>query len=142
MMETLWHERHLTREKLIIRVEMMLGRGCFGAHPEATFRSDFEVVRQAFKEQGLLLGYSRKRACPGYYVVGQGRVSEELSRTIQAAIAELDDKQIENIKKLSPVEKTRLGISITDAAIANARFVMNKRFPELSNQEINQLIFE
>jgi hypothetical protein len=52
LLEVLWHERYLTREQLIARLELKLGKNCFGASAwKDNFYRDMRVVKQAFKRQ-------------------------------------------------------------------------------------------
>src|SRR5690349_21320648 len=68
LLEILWDERYLTRSQLIARVELRLGKNCFGISAwEDTFYRDMRFVKQAFDMTGYQLLYSRKQARPGYY---------------------------------------------------------------------------
>ena len=52
MLRLIWQEAYHRREGLIIRIEDLLGRGCFGPSPQTTFQRDIAVVRQALREAG------------------------------------------------------------------------------------------
>jgi len=53
LLEILWNERYLTRVQLIARVELRLGKNCFGASAwEDTFYRDMRLVKQAFETAG------------------------------------------------------------------------------------------
>ena len=46
LLEILWHERYLTRAQLIARVELRLGRACFGLSAwQDTFYRDLRIVK-------------------------------------------------------------------------------------------------
>ena len=48
LLEILWHERYLTREQLIVRVEFQLGRNCFGFSAwEDNFYRDLRIIKRA-----------------------------------------------------------------------------------------------
>ena len=56
LLEILWNERYLTRAQLIARVELRLGKNCFGASAwEDTFYRDMRLVKQAFETAGYRL---------------------------------------------------------------------------------------
>src|SRR5215217_7508914 len=72
LLEILLNERYLTRSQLIARVELRLGKNCFGVSAwEDTFYRDMHFVKQAFKAAGYRLLYSRKKEQLGYYLEGQ-----------------------------------------------------------------------
>ena len=69
LLETLWNERYLTRSQLIARVELRLGKKCFGISAwEDTFYRDMRFVKQAFEAAGYRLLYSRNKKQAGYYL--------------------------------------------------------------------------
>jgi hypothetical protein len=62
LLEILWNERYLTRSQLIARVELRLGKNCFGISArEDTFYRDMRFVKQAFEAAGYRLRYSRNK---------------------------------------------------------------------------------
>src|SRR3990172_10446315 len=68
LLEILWNERYLTRAQLIARVELRLGKNCFGVSAwEDTFYRDMRFVKKAFEAAGYRLLYSRNKQQPGYY---------------------------------------------------------------------------
>ena len=72
LVEILWIERYLTRAQLIARVELGLGKNCFGISAwEDTFYRDIRVVKQAFEAAGYRLLHSRNKQQPGYFLDGQ-----------------------------------------------------------------------
>src|SRR5215211_3578606 len=71
LLEILWNERYLTRSQLIARVELQLGKKCFGVSAwEDTFYRDMRFVKQAFEAAGNRLLYSRQKEQLGYYLDG------------------------------------------------------------------------
>jgi hypothetical protein len=53
LLNVLQHERYLTREQLIIRVEGGLGKGCFGDTAWIdTFFRDMQIVKRALRAAG------------------------------------------------------------------------------------------
>src|ERR1044071_7871733 len=69
LLEILWNERFLTRLQLISRVELRLGKNCFGVSAwEDTFYRDMRFVKQAFEAAGYRLLYGRNKQQPGYYL--------------------------------------------------------------------------
>jgi hypothetical protein len=62
LLEILWNERYLTRAQLIARVELRLGKNCFGISAwEDTLYRDMRIVKQAFEAAGYRLLYSRNQ---------------------------------------------------------------------------------
>ena len=81
LLDLLWHERFLTRAQLIARVELKLGRDCFGKSAwEDNFYRDMRVVKQAFHAAGFHLAFSRGERRAGYYLLDQPPLSPELSQ--------------------------------------------------------------
>src|SRR5215210_3558159 len=78
LLEILWNERYLTRAQLIARVELRLGKNCFGISAwEDTFYRDMRFVKQALEAAGYHLLFSRNKQQPGYYLAGQPALSSE-----------------------------------------------------------------
>jgi hypothetical protein len=105
LLRLIWQEAYLTREGLITRVEALLGQGCFGPSPPATFYRDIAAVRQALAEAGHRLAYSRRPARTGYYVEGRPLLDERLQRLIAGAVAEVDPEQITIYRQLAPAQR-------------------------------------
>jgi hypothetical protein len=62
LLEILWNERYLTRSQLIARVELRLGKNCFGVSAwEDIFYRDMSIVKQAFEAACYQLLYSRNK---------------------------------------------------------------------------------
>ncbi|MEM5774862.1 MAG: hypothetical protein AAGU05_07650, partial [Anaerolineaceae bacterium] len=77
--EILWHERYLSRENLMERVEQRLGVGCFGDSAwEDTFNRDMQAVKEAFSRCEEALAFSRTKGQAGYYLRGQAALHEEI----------------------------------------------------------------
>lgn len=115
LLDILWGERFLTREQLIDRVEMRLGKGTFGAKSwDETFFRDMRFVKQAFSQSGNVLRYSRSIKSPGYYLEDTSRLHEELSQAIHGALGELDRRQLAVIRNLSPAQKFFQAVSMID----------------------------
>ncbi|HXQ32398.1 MAG TPA: hypothetical protein VN843_00115, partial [Anaerolineales bacterium] len=84
MLEILWNERYLTRAQLIARVELRLGKNCFGISVwEDTFYRDMRFVKQAFEGAGHRLLYSRNKKQPGYYLEGQSALSADIKQVLK-----------------------------------------------------------
>jgi hypothetical protein len=139
LLEILWHERYLTREQLIARVEIRLGKNCFGASAweDNTYR-DMRVVKQAFQAAGQRLLYSRSRERPGYYLLGQPPLSPELRQVLAGSVAEVDARQIEIYQRLSPAERFRQGCSISDTARQVVAYRIRQENPGLDPAEANR----
>src|SRR5215208_6679490 len=87
----LWNERYLTRSQLIARVEIRLGKDCFGiAAWQDTFFRDMRFVKQAFEAASYRLLYSRNKQQPGYYLAGQPALSSEFKQVLMGSAAEVD----------------------------------------------------
>lgn len=143
LVKILLHERYLTRQQLIVRVEGLLGKGCFGASAwQNVFFRDMQTVKKALKAAGYQLAYSRSPVRPGYYLHGQPAVSAELYKTLKQIISEIDPNQIKIISKLTPAERYFLGSSITDAALSAVTFVTQQRHPNLTLKEASFLAIQ
>jgi hypothetical protein len=117
LVNILLRERYLTRPQLTVRIEGLLGRGCFGAAAwEDTFYRDMRIVKKALQAAGYRLKYSRRAGRPGYYLHQQPPISAELAATLAHSAAEVDPAQIRIWRIMPPAERFRLGCSITDAA--------------------------
>ena len=117
LVKILLHERYLSREQLIVRVEGLLGKGCFGCGAwEDIFYRDMHIVKKALQAAGYRLKYSRKASRPGYYLDQQPAASAELAEILAHSVAEVDQAQIRIWRQMPPAERFRLGCSITDAA--------------------------
>ena len=143
LLHILWNERFLTRSQLIARVEYQLGRNCFGVSAwEDTFFRDVRVVKQAFHAAGLVLEYSRKKEQRGYAVQGQEALSLEFKRMIQAGAAEVDQRQIDIYRKLSPAARFKQGSAISDTARNVVAYRIRQENPELTLQEAQKLALQ
>jgi hypothetical protein len=115
LLEILWHERRLTREQLIARIEYRLGPGCFGAKTwQENFYRDMRFVRQAFADAGYTLKYSRSAGASGYYLAGEANLHADVQRAIRGALAELDEKQLRIYRRLPPTQKFSQAASMID----------------------------
>jgi len=115
LLEILWGERYLKREQLVERVEMVLGKGCFGAKAwQEVFFRDMRFVKQAFAQAGAILKYSRSNKVPGYYLENSLPLHHEIRQEIQGALKELDKQQLAVIGKLSPAQKFFQAVSMID----------------------------
>jgi len=81
---------------------------------EDTFYRDMRVVKQALREAGFEVKYSRKKNNDGYYLEGMSRLSKEVKKEIAGAIAELDEEQVKIYKDMSPAQKFYQATSIID----------------------------
>ncbi len=136
----LYHERYLTRDQLIVRVESWVGKGCFGSRAwEDTFFRDMRLVRQALKAEGYLLRYSRKQGLEGYYLAGEPRISETLQRIFAGAAAEIDPRQMEVVHRLTTAERFQIGCSMTDAVLDARAYRLREKNPELDEAESHRL---
>ncbi len=117
LVRILLHERYLSRQQLIVRVEGLLGKGCFGDTAwQDTFYRDMRVVKKTVQAAGYRLKYSRQATRAGYYLYQQPPISAELAATLAHSVAEVDMAQIKIWRRMAPAERFRLGCSITDAA--------------------------
>jgi hypothetical protein len=136
----LWQERFLRRAQLIARVEGELGRGCFGVSAwEDTFYRDIRVVKQALQAAGYRLAYRRNPTRPGYYLLDQPALGDQLAEALDGSLAEVDPAQIAIYRAMPPAERFRLGCSISDAARRAVAYRIQQRNPGLSLAEANRL---
>jgi hypothetical protein len=115
LLNLLWAERYLSREQLIARLELSLGRGCFGCKAwKDTFYRDMRFVKRAFARAGFTLKYSRTPDSRGYYLSGEPALHPSLTKSISGALGELDPRQIEIYRQISPAQKFFQAASIID----------------------------
>ena len=140
LLEILWNERYLTRAQLVARVELRLGKNCFGISAwEDTFYRDMRFVKQAFEAAEYQLLYSRKKEQPGYYLAGQPPLSSEIKQVLMGSAAEADERQIEIYRKLSFAERFHQGCSISDIARKVVAYLIRQENPKLSIGEANRM---
>ena len=140
LLEILWNERYLTRSQLIARVELRLGKNCFGVSAwEDTFYRDMRFVKQAFEAAGCRLLYSRNKQQPGYYLDGQPALSSAIKQVLKGSASEVDQRQIDIYRKLSYVERFHQGCAISDTARKVVAFRIRQENPKLSLMEANRM---
>jgi hypothetical protein len=143
LLEILWNERYLTRSQLIARVELQLGKNCFGLSAwEDTFYRDMRFVRRAFEAAGYQLLFSRKKQQPGYYLEGQPALRSEIQQVLKGSAAEVDQRQIDIYHKLSYAERFRQGCSISDTARKVVAYRIRQDNPKLSLMEANRIALQ
>ena len=143
LLHILWNERFLTRFQLIARVEYQFGRNCFGVLAwEDTFFRDMRVIKQAFQAVGLVLDYSRKKEKRGYYVREQEALSLEFKQMIKAGAAEVDQRQMDIYRKLSPAARFKQGCAISNTARNVVAYRIRQENPKLTLQEAQKLALQ
>ena len=143
LLEILWNERYLTRAQLIARLELRLGKNCFGISAwEDTFYREMRFVKQAFEVAGYQLLYSRKKEQPGYYLDGQPALSSEIQQVLKGSAAEVDQRQINIYRKLSFAERFYQGCSISDTARKVVAYRIHQDNPNLSLMEANRIALQ
>ena len=143
LLEILWNERYLTRAQLIARVELRLGKKCFGVSAwEDTFYRDMRFVKHAFEAAGYRLLYNRNKQQPGYYLEGQPALSSEIKQVLRGSAAEVDQRQIDIYRKLSFAERFRQGCSISDTARKVVAYRIRQEKPRLSLAEANRMALQ
>jgi hypothetical protein len=143
MLAILWNERYLTRAQLIARVELRLGKDCFGiAAWEDTFYRDMRFVRQAFEVVGYQLIYSRNKQQQGYYLDRQPPLLPEIKKALKGSVADVDQRQIDIYRTLSFAERFQQGCSISDTARKVVAYRIRQDNPNLSAVEANRLALQ
>jgi hypothetical protein len=143
LLEILWNERYLTRSQLIARVELRLGKKCFGVSAwEDTFYRDMRFVKQAFEVAGYQLLYSRHKKQPGYYLDGQPALSYEIQQVLKGSAVEVDQRQIDIYRKLSFAGRFHQGCSISDTARKVVAYRIRQENPKLSLMEANRMALQ
>ncbi len=142
LLRLVWQESFLTREGLISRVEDLVGRGCFGSSPRTAFARDLAVVRQVLAQAGHRLTYSRGDGREGYYVEGRPVLDERLQRQIAGAVAEVDPRQAEISRRLSPAQQFQQGRSMTELAERVAAYRLRLRYPDLTEARARRVVRE
>jgi hypothetical protein len=136
LLALLWNERFLTRAQLMVRVVHRLGRNCFGKSAwEDNFYRDLRVDKQAFSAAGFHLAFSRSKQRPGYYLLDQPALSPELDQILKSASTEVDPRQIDIYRQLSPAQRFRQGCVISDTARSVVAYRIRQQNPALSIAE-------
>jgi hypothetical protein len=139
----LLHERYLTRQQLIVRVEGKLGAGCFGELAWVdTFYRDMQVVKKALRSVGYQLVYSRSWQRSGYYLRDQPSISADLSTTLAGSVGEVDPSQIAIFKGLSFRQRFLQGCSISNLACQVAANRLRQRKPQLNLAEAQRMALQ
>jgi hypothetical protein len=139
----LWHERYLTRSQLISRVELRLGKNCFGISAwEDTFYRDMRFVKQALETAGYRLLYSRSKEQPGYYLDGQPALSSQFKQVLKGSAVEVDQRQTDIYRTLSFAERFHQGCSISDTARSVVAYRIRQENPKLSVVEANRMALQ
>lgn len=140
LLNLIWNERFLTREQLVARIELKLGKNCFGKLAwEDNFYRDMRVVKQAFYAAGYQLAYSRRKRLDGYYLVDQPPLSPQLKQILFSIFSEVDPRQIEIYHRLSPADRFRQGCAVSDAARKVVSYRIRQQNPGMSLIEANQI---
>jgi hypothetical protein len=143
LLEILWNERYLTRAQLIARVELQLGKNCFGVSAwEDTFYRDMRIVKQAFETARYRLLYSRNKGLPGYYLEDHPALSPEYKQILKSSVDEVDQYQLDIYRKFSFAERFYQGCSISDTARTVVAYRIRQENPKLSLVEANRLALE
>ena len=119
----LYNERNLTRKGLISRLGMV--PGAYSTRWDGTlivFIQDMWFVRKAFQTAGYRLAYSWMGERRGFYLRGEGELSTEVVRAIQGAVAEVDPRQVEITRRLTPAQRVQQGLSLTNLAHNAVRY--------------------
>ncbi len=141
LVEILWHERYLSRENLMERVEDHLGEGCFGDSAwEDTFNRDMQAVKEAFALAGSELGYSRKKTLMGYYLRNEARLHPHLRLEIAHSIDEIDLRQLGIYRNLGPAQRIRQALKASEQMRWAARYSRGIKMAGASNVTLAQFI--
>ena len=143
LLRILWHERYLTRDGLINRVEGVLGKGCFGETAwRDTFYRDMRVVKRALDRGRYVLAYSRTQSRRGYYFRNQPPIHPDLLHVLEGSLDEADRPQIAVYRQLSASERFQQGCSTSDTARDAVVYRIQQRHPELTLEDIYHLPLE
>jgi hypothetical protein len=143
LLEILWNERYLTRAQLIARMELRLGKNCFGVLAwEDTFYRDMRFAKQALEVSGYQLLYSRNKQQPGYYLDGKPALSCEFKQVLKTSAAEVDQRQLDIYRQLSFAERFYQGCSVSDTARKVVAYRIRQEDPRLSLAEANRMALQ
>jgi len=117
----LYNERYLTRKGLSSRLEMALG----DVPSWLAFILDMWFICKAFQAAVYQLTHSWKGDRRGFYLRVEGDLSPEMERAIQGAVVEVDPKQVEITRRLTPAQRAQQGLSLTNLAHSVVRYRRN-----------------
>lgn len=100
------------------------------------------VVKQAFQAVGWVLDYSRKKEKHGYYVREQEALSLEFKQMIKAGAAEVDQRQIDIYRRLSPAARFKQGCAISNTARNVVAYRIRQENPKLTPPEAQKLALQ
>jgi len=126
----LYNERYLTWKGISLRLELV--SESFLSWWDGNliaFILDMWFVRKAFFKIGYQLAYSLMGERQGFYLRGERELSPEMHRAIQGAVAEIDPRQVEITRRLTPAQRVQEGLSLTNLAhiVVRYRNEMRKR---------------
>lgn len=127
----LWQENYQAQPVLIARLRYRLGLGCFGANPELTFRRDMQAVKGILAAAGFGLKYSRRAEKAGYYIPGRPDLAPETLQAIRGAVQEVDPRQIEIWRQMTPAQRVRLAMRLSEDMLAMAVHRLRHERPDL-----------
>lgn len=114
----LYHERYLTRKGLSWRLQSVLGT----SSGWLVFMIDIWFIWRAFLTAGYKLAYSFLVERRGFYLRGERKISSEMERAIQGAMAEVDPRQVAVTRRLTPAQRFQQGGSLTNLAHKVVRY--------------------
>jgi len=71
-------------------------------------------ICKAFQAAVYQLTHSWKGDRRGFYLRVEGDLSPEMERAIQGAVVEVDPKQVEITRRLTPAQRAQQGLSLTN----------------------------
>jgi len=127
LLECIYHERYQTRKGLSWRLECVLGKDCSWWDTSfPAFILDLWFVWRAFRLEGHQMAYSWKGERRGFFLRGEGEINPEMVKAIKRAVAELDPRQVEITRQLTPAQRVQQGLSLTNLAHSVVRYRLDK----------------
>jgi len=90
------------------------------------FITDMWFVWGAFRVEGFKLAYRMVGERRGFYLRGEGKLSQDMVHAIRGAVAEVDPRQVAITRRLTPSQRVQQGLSLTNLAHSVVRYRKEK----------------
>ncbi|TAK14745.1 MAG: hypothetical protein EPO32_00690 [Anaerolineae bacterium] len=142
LLNILWTEGGHRERGLIARVEVALGRGCFGVRPASAFASDMQFIRRMLGEFGHRIRYRRAGERRGYWIHGRLEFDDRIVRQIAATVAEVSPLQAAIQVRLTPGERVWQGVTLSEFIVEQGIRRRMAKDPGLTSVQARRLTIE
>jgi len=137
MLGIIWNEGGLTKSALQVRVEALVGMGCFGRQPTLTFARDIRFLRQVLDGSGFRLQY-RRSPSQGYWIIDRPVLAPAIEKKLSGAFSEVSPEQAAIFARLTPAERVWQGATLSDQLRTQAAHRLMREQSNLSVAEAHR----